>query len=54
LSKPDIRKIIDFLYQQSHSFFRSFDFLINWILWRRLHQIVAMWWHYHNSAKLQL
>jgi SRSO17 transposase len=45
-SKGDLRKILSHWFD---SFIKKpFEHLKNWIEWRREHQIVAMWHHYHK------
>jgi len=49
LSKPDIRKFFHAIFRRASAFLLS-----HWSSWRRTHQVVAMWHHYHNPALLQL
>ena len=48
LSKGDLRKVASFWFDAIRDTAKkALKFVMNWIVWRRLHQSVAMWHHYH-------
>jgi len=51
LSKGDLRKIVSYWFNViAGTAKKTAEHIINWIEWRRLHQSVAMWYHYQASA----
>jgi len=51
LSKGDLRKIVSHWFSLfGRTAKKTMRHIMNWIEWRRLHQSVAMWFHYHACA----
>jgi len=51
LSKGDVRKIASHWFNVIRGTVKkTSEYIMNWIAWRRLHQCIAMWYHYQARA----